>query len=230
MTAPFEQIIQHIMKGEKSPEFRKFVEMLPDNYWAKYDLSAVRLGWEAYKALQEDRKQAVIEFDLYQCNADDSARFSLGKDGERKIIVVGLNPSTATQDKSDATITKVAKATQMNGYDGFVMANLYALRSTDPAGLPKNADTELMKQNVRAIADLAADGGVTIWAAWGTKIDTRSYLIEALAQIREQVTDAEWRHFGPLTKDGHPSHPSRLSFEWEFSNFEVDNYLAKHHP
>ena len=30
-------------------EFQSFVAMLPKKYWAKYDLSALRLGWEAAK-------------------------------------------------------------------------------------------------------------------------------------------------------------------------------------
>ena len=28
-------------------EFRFYVESLPDKHWSKYDLSAVRLGWDA---------------------------------------------------------------------------------------------------------------------------------------------------------------------------------------
>ena len=37
--------------GTSDPEFRAFVESMPDSHWAKYDLSAVRLGWEAHKRL-----------------------------------------------------------------------------------------------------------------------------------------------------------------------------------
>lgn len=29
----------------EDPEFQAFVESMPDNYWARYDLSAVRVGW-----------------------------------------------------------------------------------------------------------------------------------------------------------------------------------------
>lgn len=35
--------------GTKDKDFRAFVEQMPDTHWAKYDLSAVRLGWEAHK-------------------------------------------------------------------------------------------------------------------------------------------------------------------------------------
>ncbi len=33
------------------PQFRGFVESVPDKHWSKYDLSAMRIGWEAYKAM-----------------------------------------------------------------------------------------------------------------------------------------------------------------------------------
>lgn len=38
----------------KDEKFREFVESLPDKYWAKYDLSAVRLGWDAAKKSEVD--------------------------------------------------------------------------------------------------------------------------------------------------------------------------------
>lgn len=35
---------------QENVEFRAWVETLPDAHWAKYDLSACRLGWEAARA------------------------------------------------------------------------------------------------------------------------------------------------------------------------------------
>lgn len=36
---------------EPDSEFSQFVQQLPAKHWSKYDLSAVRMGWEAYKTL-----------------------------------------------------------------------------------------------------------------------------------------------------------------------------------
>ena len=36
---------------DRDAEYKKFIEQMPDTHWAKYDLSAVRLGWEAHKLL-----------------------------------------------------------------------------------------------------------------------------------------------------------------------------------
>ena len=32
---------------QRCPEFRAWVDSLPPTYWARYDLSAARIGWEA---------------------------------------------------------------------------------------------------------------------------------------------------------------------------------------
>ena len=39
------------------PEFDAWVATMPQKYWAKYDLSACRLGWHAHKALQSETRE-----------------------------------------------------------------------------------------------------------------------------------------------------------------------------
>lgn len=39
--------------GTQSPEFDAWVKSLPPTYWARYDLSAARIGWEAGKKSSE---------------------------------------------------------------------------------------------------------------------------------------------------------------------------------
>lgn len=36
---------------KEDPEFRAWVNSMPDKYWAKYDLGACHLGWHARKTL-----------------------------------------------------------------------------------------------------------------------------------------------------------------------------------
>lgn len=91
-------------------------------------------------------------YDLYHCDDTDSSRFILGKNGTKKLFVVGLNPSTANKEKSDTTVAKVEYVATSNG---FVMTNLYPLRSTDPNGLPQNYDQALFDENIDQIIKLA---------------------------------------------------------------------------
>lgn len=43
-------MLDHVLKTE-NPEFNAWRESLPPAYWARYDLSACRIGWEAAKAV-----------------------------------------------------------------------------------------------------------------------------------------------------------------------------------
>jgi hypothetical protein len=44
-TDAFDRLAQIML--ENNPTFRAWVETMPDKHWAKYDLMACRLGWEA---------------------------------------------------------------------------------------------------------------------------------------------------------------------------------------
>jgi hypothetical protein len=84
-------------------------------------------------------------------DVNSDIRFALLKRGERTLYVFGVNPSTATDTHSDRTMSKVIGFASRNDYDGFVMMNLYPLRSTDPFALPKKIDKELHQKNLEMI-------------------------------------------------------------------------------
>lgn len=166
-------------------------------------------------------------FDIYESNKHDTARYLLGSSGKPTIIVVGLNPSTASNEKADTTVSKVRKAAANAGYDGFVMTNLYPLRSTDPHKLPARGDDQLLEENIKHIERIASThSDPTFWAAWGSDIILRPYLIHALLEFNEMVQrlNGNWVQFGKLTKKNHPRHPSRLTYAWEFQEFDIGKY------
>ena len=166
-------------------------------------------------------------FDVYLCNRSDSARYLLGKSGRRMLMVVGLNPSTAHREQSDVTASKVERVALAYGFDGFVMTNLCPLRSTDPEALPTQLGEYPMRQNQRAIMELAAgQESLHVWAAWGKGILRRPYLLQSCRRIVRAITGLGgcWMHFGPLAKGGPPRHPSRLSYHWQFQTFDPVAY------
>jgi len=167
-------------------------------------------------------------YDLYKCDKNDRSRFILGKNGNKKLFIIGLNPSTANKDSSDTTVAKVEKVAMNNNFDGFVMANLYPWRSTSPKNLPEQEDIELMQQNIKYILELAKKEEEPIfWAAWGGDILSRNYLLEALKILNTEIQkiNGKWVQYGTLTKYGHPRHPSRLSYSWNFSDFNIEEYF-----
>lgn len=52
-----------------------------------------------------------------------------------QIAFVGLNPSTASHDVDDPTIRRCIDFASRWGFGTYIMLNLFAYRSTDPAGL-----------------------------------------------------------------------------------------------
>ena len=85
---------------------------------------------------------------LYYPNVDMEYRFILGTRGRNPIIVIGLNPSTATPEQPDPTIKRVSAIASHNGYDSFVMLNLYAQRATIPGNLDVELNRELHGENL----------------------------------------------------------------------------------
>ncbi|WP_416397147.1 DUF1643 domain-containing protein [Allohahella sp. A8] len=168
-------------------------------------------------------------FDIYANARDDAWRFTLGQSGTRKLLTIGLNPSTATKEKSDPTATRVRKVAQDNGFDGFIMLNLYPIRATDFRTLPREVDEKALAQNIRTIEALVgAEKDPIIWAAWGENIAYHSFFERALRELysRLQPRNVNWVHFGTITASGHPRHPSRLAYAWSFSPLDIESYVA----
>jgi hypothetical protein len=125
-------------------------------------------------------------------------------------------------------VAKVESAARQNGFDGFIMLNLYPVRSTDYKALPSSVDSGAFLENLNRIeAIVAAESKPVVWAAWGVHIRTRAYFVEAceLLVTRLQKYRTSWQHFGALTKSGHPRHPSRLNYEWSFAKFDAKSYI-----
>lgn len=169
-------------------------------------------------------------YDIYSNAKNDHWRFTLGKSGSRNLITIGLNPSAATKEKSDTTIAKVEGAARQAGFNGFIMLNLYPVRSTDFNALPEEVNAEAFTENLAKIEELvAAESNPVVWAAWGENIVARKFFIAAGKELfgRLDKYGTLWQQFGSLTQSGHPRHPSRLHYAWEFSMFDSKNYAQK---
>ena len=166
-------------------------------------------------------------YDIYSNARNDAWRYTLGKSGRRPLFTIGLNPSTATREKSDTTVAKVEEVARRHGYDGFVMLNLYPMRATDYNELPHRADARAFAENVDRIeAAVLAESRPVVWAAWGQSILARPFFVAAVVELLARLgrPSVSWRHFGDLTAAGHPRHPSRLNYAWTFSPLDVARY------
>ena len=160
---------------------------------------------------------------------DESIRFVLKKEGNKSLYIIGLNASAADENKPDPTVRRAMGIAVANGFDGFVMFNLYPLRATDPKDLPEADEQKLVKRNITAIKqELGGVSQPTIVAAWGDNITKRAYFGECLQSIIRSIAaqGATWKRIGDLTKAGHPRHPLYVEGSAELSNFDVEKYIT----
>ena len=115
-----------------------------------------------------------------------------------------------------------------NGYDSFVMINVYAQRATSPKDMALSCHTELHRQNLEAFRyALSLSEEPAVWAAWGNIIEMRPYLKECL---RELITvsfefGTKWYRCGAISKKGHPHHPLYLRKDAPLEVFDMKNYI-----
>ena len=163
-------------------------------------------------------------YDIYHNDRNDKWRYTLGKAGKNPLLAIGLNPSTATQEKADTTVAKVEQVALNNRHDGFIMLNLYPVRATKYRDLPSTVNAEAFAKNLDAIEEVVnAQSNPVIWAAWGTSVKHHPFFEEARDQLFSRLSryKAKWLHFGDLTVDGHPRHPSRLNYAWKFAPYNA---------
>ena len=108
---------------------------------------------------------------LFVPNYYTEYRYILGTRGEKPLICIGINPSTAKPDALDPTLQSVERIALGNGYDSFIMFNVYAQRATSPDDMDKKLCQELHTENLLAFRYiLSLSKTPDIWAAWGTII------------------------------------------------------------
>jgi len=116
-------------------------------------------------------------------------------------LFIGLNPSTADETQDDPTIRRCVQFAKDWGYGALCMANLFALRATDPRVMRAHPQP-IGNENDQTLKALAQGAGVVV-AAWGNhgthqgRADQVQAMLPGLMCLR-------------TTKSGHPGHPLYL--------------------
>ena len=120
---------------------------------------------------------------------------------------------------------------QGNGYDSFLMFNVYAQRATRPEDMDQVCNQALHRENLAAFRYVLEQVGEgfrpAVWAAWGTIIEKRPYLKDCVRDMAAigQTYNARWLCAGKRTKKGHPHHPLYLRKDEKVRPFDVEEYL-----
>ena len=166
---------------------------------------------------------------LYAPNFYSEYRYILGTRGKNPLICVGINPSTARPDALDNTLKSVERIALGNGFDSFIMFNVYAQRATSPDDMEKICNPALHRENLEAFRYvLSISDKPAVWAAWGAIIEKRRYLPDCVRDMLQAGEEfgAQWYCAGAITKKGHPHHPLYLRKDEKLKPFDVQTYLT----
>jgi hypothetical protein len=138
-------------------------------------------------------------------------RYSLFRDftdetNPRRLNVIALNPSTADETSDDPTVHKLQKWARLWGYDGVVVTNIFAWRSTDPKALRAVVDP-IGPDNDHWLR-VEAQSAAAVLVAWGDSGpgDWRP------RDVLRLLSGIELWCLG-RTGSGSPRHPSRLGYD-----------------
>ncbi len=155
-------------------------------------------------------------------------RYILGTRGKRPLICIGINPSTAEPDNLDNTLKSVRRIADGNGFDSFIMFNVYAQRATRPQDMERTRNDALHRENMAAFAYILrhCEGAPAVWAAWGNIIEMRGYLKDCVLDMIDigRQYGAVWYTAGKRSVKGHPHHPLYLRSDSGLDAFDVRSY------
>lgn len=127
------------------------------------------------------------------------------KPGIAGALFVMLNPSTADANDDDPTIRRCSDFAFRWGFGGIEVANLFALRSTDPTSIFHAPDPVGPENGILPVGDV----GVII-AAWGARADHPMVCTRALEVLSDFTTRQLKVACLGVTRGGHPRHPLYL--------------------
>lgn len=152
---------------------------------------------------REARARGIVSRALY--SPCETYRYLLTRHwGDGPVIgIVMLNPSTATETANDPTIERCQRRATALGYGGMEIANLFALRATDPRALRSHPEP------IGPEADDVLAGSVgrvdRVLAAWGV----HGALGGRAATVAPVLPDP---HCLGTTQAGHPRHPLYVAY------------------
>ena len=183
---------------------------------------------DALRSAQTPSDHYDIERWLYAPNFYSEYRYILGTKGKNPLICIGINPSTAEPDNLDNTLKSVERIAHGNGFDSFIMFNVYAQRATNPDAMERQCNLTLHQENLKAFRYvLSISKTPTVWAAWGAIIEKRDYLADCVRDMVAvgQEYGANWCCAGAISKKGHPHHPLYLRKDEKIKPFDIEQYL-----
>lgn len=148
--------------------------------------------------------------EISQCGQYRYALWRSWQPGERTMLFVGLNPSTADGHRDDPTLRRCVGFAKRLGFGTLVIGNLFAYRSANPGDL-SNVDDPVGPDNEYWLARLLTAADMVL-VGWGSApiADLRS---------REVLSATEQVFCLGYTAGGAPRHPLYLPADSQLMRF-----------
>ena len=167
----------------------------------------------------------------------DTYRYVLGVEGDRTLIFIGLNPSTAIPKHPDMTWNILSGMCNRKGYDGLIIVNLYPNVIQDKEICVEDKECAKItnctnKINFAKIKKLFSENlknaDYTILCGWGNDIMLRKKPQLAIKRLLKAIKDVPTQKIKclGLTKQGHPRSPLARMEKEDFKLFDLMNYKS----
>ena len=123
------------------------------------------------------------------------------------LVMVMLNPSIADETQNDPTVERCQRRAMAMGFGRLEVTNIFALVSTDPAGLYSHSDP-VGPDNDAAILDAVKGAGMVI-CAWGT----HGQHVGRAKAVVDLLKGSGVQPFAlGINSDGSPKHPLYIGY------------------
>ena len=148
-------------------------------------------------------------------------RFTLKREWRNEGLLYGyfgINPSTADANLDDATVRKWIGFTERNGGRGFIVGNVFSLRSPNVKDLALSADPTT-PENDHHLEQIIRKVDVLV-PCWGNLSKVPKRLHEHFGNLMFKLLESgkPVKCFG-LTKSGDPKHPLMLGYSTELVEY-----------
>lgn len=130
------------------------------------------------------------------------------------VMFIGLNPSTADENELDPTLRRIMGFAKFWGHGAFHMANLFAVRATQPEDM-RAAPDPIGPRNDEYLLRLAVQSDLIVcaWGVHGTWMERDREVYNLLRKRGYRLMCLG------LTKEGHPKHPLYMRADTQLETF-----------
>ncbi len=187
--------------------------MLPANNSADQAIDRRGSRWNKSRLITDGLDDARCLRRVIRCEPEDDARYRYAlevalREGEGpRLAAVLKNPSRASVWRSDPTIGKLEAWARRHGYARVVCVNLFAYRSTTPAGLNGHPYAVIVGPENDTAIRAAVEGADLVAVGWGNPNGIAPEVYDRrVAEVLALLRSSRPHQVGLPTRAGYPRH------------------------